>query len=86
MRQQLDRCRARPQSVSADSLLDEISGVKYYLARIEVTEEELARLGEGVKISSGMPVEIYIVTGERTLMQYILKPLTDNLRRSFRET
>ena len=43
-------------------------------------------MGEGVNIRSGMTVEIYIVTGERTLMQYILKPLTDNLRRSFRET
>ncbi len=74
------------QSISADSLLDEMTGLKYYRARVEVTEDELARLGPDIKLSSGMPVELYIVTGERTLMQYLLKPLTDSLRRSFRET
>ena len=37
-------------------------------------------------ITPGMPAEVYIVTGERTMLQYLLKPFTDTLRQSFRET
>jgi HlyD family secretion protein/epimerase transport system membrane fusion protein len=74
------------QSVSADSLMDEISGAKYYSVRVVVSEEDLARLGEDVSLTPGMPAEVYIVTGERTPLQYLLKPLTDTLRRSFRES
>ena len=74
------------QSLSADSLVDEATGESYYLARVEVSEAELAKLGEGVSITPGMPAEVYIVTGERTMLQYLFKPLTDTLRRSFRES
>jgi HlyD family secretion protein len=76
----------RVRSVSADSLYDDISGLSYYLARVEIPQQELAKLGEGVEITPGMPAEVYIVTGERTFLEYILKPLTDSLRRSFQES
>jgi len=76
----------RVRSVSADSLYDDVLGVSYYLARVEIPQQELAKLGEGAKITPGMPTEVYIVTGERTFLEYILKPLTDSLRRSFQES
>jgi len=74
------------RSVSADSLIDEFSEQSYYLARVEVPQEELAKLGEGVKITPGMPAEVLIVTGERTLLQYLVQPVVDSLRRTFRES
>jgi HlyD family secretion protein/epimerase transport system membrane fusion protein len=74
------------RSISADSLLDEHSGQSYFLARVEVSPEELEKLGEDAKISPGMPAEVLIKTGERTALQYIVEPLVNSLRRSFRES
>ena len=72
--------------VSPDSLADEISGERYYLATVRVPAEELQKLGEGVKITPGMPAEVLIVTGERTFLEYLVEPLANSLRRSFRES
>ena len=44
---------------------------------------EIARLG-GLKLVPGMPVEAFIQTGERTVLSYLMKPLTDQLNRAFR--
>lgn len=71
--------------VSADRLLDEITGEPYFKATVEVSREELARIGEGVTLISGMPAEVMIVTGEQTLFGYLLKPAAETLRHSFRE-
>jgi HlyD family secretion protein/epimerase transport system membrane fusion protein len=71
--------------VSADRLLDEITGEPYFKAIVEVSSDELARLGEGVTLISGMPAEVMIVTGEQTLFGYLLKPAVETLRHSFRE-
>ena len=46
--------------------------------------EEVARLGE-VKLIPGMPVEAFVQTGDRTMLSYLMKPLSDQLMRSFRE-
>ena len=50
-----------------------------------MSSDELARIGEGVTLISGMPAEVMIVTGEQTLFGYLLKPAAETLRRSFRE-
>jgi epimerase transport system membrane fusion protein len=71
-------------SVSADALLDEQTGAFYYLARITVNPESLVDLGDLVLIP-GMPAEVFIASGSRTLMQYLLKPLTNTVARSFIE-
>jgi len=67
-------------------MLDEVSGTSYYLARVEVLPGELEKLGEDVKISAGMPAEVLIMSGERTLLQYLVQPVLDSLRRTFRES
>ena len=46
--------------------------------------EELAKLGE-VKLTQGMVAEVLIQTGERTALQYLLKPLTDSFARGMNE-
>jgi len=78
------------RSVSADALTDENTGRTYYKAEVEVSREELARVekksGQDLTLTPGMPAEVLIVTGERTMLQYLMEPLTNSLRRSFRET
>lgn len=71
------------QSVSADRLVDERQG-PYYKAKVQVSPEGMRLLGKN-KIRPGMPVEVFIITGERTMMSYLLKPLLDRSRSALRE-
>ena len=52
--------------------------------RIAIPPTELQKLGK-VKLKPGMPVETFIQTGNRTMLNYLTKPLTDQLMRAFRE-
>jgi len=70
--------------VSADRLTDTKTGAGYYLAQIKVDEQELAELKD-VRLAPGMPALVMIPTGERSALDYLLRPLTDSLRKSFRE-
>ena len=54
------------------------------MARIAVPEAEIARLGD-VKLIAGMPVEAFIQTGQRTVISYLVKPLSDQLMHAWRE-
>ncbi len=82
----LPQIGGRVRSVSADSLLDEMTGESFYRAFVEVPPEEMEKLGKTLSIYPGMPAEVLIMTGERTMLQYLLDPLTKSLRRSFRES
>ena len=70
--------------VAADTTNDQRTGLSYYLVRISMTADEIERLG-AVRLTPGMPVEAFIQTGERTMISYLIKPLRDQLMRSFRE-
>lgn len=59
--------------VSADRLTDPATGDPYYLVRVKLTDEGLARL-EGRKLQPGMPAEVLINAGERTMLEYLMKP------------
>ncbi len=65
--------------VSADRLTDERSGEPYYRLQITVEAQELEGLGGDV-LRAGMPVEAFVRTGERTLLNYLFKPLVDRAR------
>ena len=72
--------------VSADSFIDEVSGLPYYEAKIEVTDRGLEQLKEySFILVSGMPAEVMIKIGDRTALGYFVKPFTDMLSRSFNE-
>lgn len=75
----------RVVSVSADRLTDDRSGFSYYLAKIELTEDPRIAL-EGAELYPGMPAEVMIVTGSRTALEYLMRPITSSLRRSMRES
>jgi HlyD family type I secretion membrane fusion protein len=72
------------KTVSADRLTDAKSGAPYYLVQIKLDEAELARLGD-IKLVPGMAAEVAIPTSARTALDYLLRPLTDSLNRSFRQ-
>lgn len=71
--------------VGADRLVDEQTGKPYYALRVKVTREGMDKL-QGLTIRPGMPVEGFIRTGERSLMNYLLKPLTDRLHLALTES
>jgi HlyD family secretion protein len=70
--------------VSPDTTTDQRTGQPYYTIRVSMPPAEIARLGD-VKLIPGMPVEAFVQTGERTLLSYLFKPLSDQLMRAFRE-
>jgi len=71
-------------SLSADALPNEATGASYYLARVQVNPDSLGELGD-MALLPGMPAEVYINTGSRTLLQYLFKPLSNAVARSFNE-
>jgi multidrug efflux pump subunit AcrA (membrane-fusion protein) len=87
-------CLQREQPLSSRARLagsrrtkteDKRTGASYYTIRIAVSDAEIARLRD-LKIIPGMPVEVFVQTGSRTMLSYMLKPLTDQLARTFRES
>jgi HlyD family secretion protein len=73
-------------SASPDRVTDSRGDQSYYLARIEVDREDLKKRAQGVALIPGMAADVIFVTEERTLLNYLLGPLLDVLRRGLRET
>jgi protease secretion system membrane fusion protein len=71
-------------SVSGDLLTDPQNGAVYYLARVAVTPEGLKKLGKR-QMQPGMPVEVVFRTGERSMLTYLLHPLTKRIAASMNE-
>ena len=70
--------------LSADRLVDQKTGAPYYLARVELTADSRQELGK-LQLLPGMPAEVLINTGERTLFEYLAQPATNAIARSFIE-
>jgi HlyD family secretion protein len=70
--------------ISADIAADQRSGGTFYVVRINMRAEELARLN-GLKLVPGMPVEAFMQTTNRTVISYLVKPLHDQIAKTFRE-
>lgn len=71
-------------TVSADRVVEERSGVAYYIARVKL---DLNSLPPGMNVTPypGMPAEVLIATGPRRAIDYFTSPLTDTWHRAFRE-
>ena len=70
--------------VSADVTTDPKTGLSYYTARIRVPEDRKQRLG-GVRLIPGMPVESFMKIGDRSVLSYLVKPLSDQIAKTWRE-
>lgn len=71
-------------NLSADKLTEERSGITYYQAQIELTPDSYAKL-RGLELLPGMPAEVFINTGERTVFEYLMQPITNAFARAFIE-
>lgn len=71
-------------NVSADRTVDERSGMPYYKVRAEVSPEGLKKLAN-LQVRPGMPVEMVVKTGERTMMNYLLKPVLNRAAGALKE-
>nr|VFJ58766.1 MAG: HlyD family secretion protein/membrane fusion protein, epimerase transport system [Candidatus Kentron sp. DK] len=84
------RARTTPQlnstveHVSADAMTDPVDGSPFYLARIIVNETEIAKLS-GLTVIPGMPAEVFIDAGSRTMTEYLFDPLMAVFRKGMRE-
>lgn len=71
-------------SISADLTQDHTTGNSFFTVRIAISEVDLAKLGTN-KLQPGIPVDVQIKTQERTVLSYLMKPLTDQIAKAFRE-
>lgn len=63
---------------------DPRTGEPYYKIQVEVTDAGKKKLRDN-KVRPGMPAQVFIVTGERTMMSYLIKPITDRIHTSLNE-
>jgi HlyD family secretion protein/epimerase transport system membrane fusion protein len=82
----LPRIEGRVRQVGADAIDDPLTGKRFFAVRIEIDPGQLAALEPPLELTPGMPAEVYITTGERTALDYLLSPFYDSVRRAFRET
>jgi HlyD family secretion protein len=70
--------------VSPDTTRDQQTNMSYFTVRIMLPEDERRRLA-GLQLSSGMPAEVFMQTGSRTMLSYLFKPIWDQFQRAFVE-
>ena len=70
--------------VSADRLIDEVSRLPYYQVKAKVAPEGMKMISN-LQVRPGMPVELFVKTGERTLLNYLLKPILDHIKMAMTE-
>ena len=76
--------QGRISYVSSANAEDPATGEKYFQGRVEVSAEELAKLGDSALLP-GMPVEVFVQTEDRTVASYLVRPIMDQFNRAFRE-
>lgn len=74
--------------VSADSFTEQqgMGETSFYEAKIAVDPLQLERLAANIKLYPGMPAEVYIRTGNRSFLGYLFAPITDGLKKAFKES
>jgi len=76
---------AKLEYISADTITDEKKGDSYYLVRVRTTSNVPARSQKAVPIIPGMTATVHIQTGQKTFLQYLLKPIIKTKELAFRE-
>ncbi|MFC6448010.1 HlyD family type I secretion periplasmic adaptor subunit [Shinella zoogloeoides] len=76
--------KGRITTVSADQVVDDRSGSRYYIAQVAVNSEDISRVGK-IEMYPGMPATVLVTTRNRTALEYLLSPLLSTLDMSFRQ-
>ena len=74
--------RGKVAFVSAERTQDQRTGASYYRARVSLAHEQLEKHG-AMQLKTGMPAEVFVETGSRTMLSYLTKPLRDQFQRAF---
>lgn len=82
----LPRIEGEVIAVSADAIADEHTGETHFQVRVSVAPDTLASLGIEHELTPGMPAEIIVVTGARTLLDYLVAPIRDSMRHAMKES
>lgn len=80
-----DSLDAKVSVVSADRITNEKSGVAFYRVDLRIAPSELSKLKKGIQLTPGMPAQALIKTGDRSIMSFLISPITDTLEDAFRE-
>jgi HlyD family secretion protein len=73
------------RTVSADQLENSKTGRAYFIAELTIAPSELSKLPKGSRLTPGMPAQAMIVTGRKTILSYVISPLTDTIGDALRE-
>ena len=76
---------AKVAVVSADRITDQKTGAGFYRAEVRIDPKDLKDLEKKVKVTPGMTASAMIVTGSRTIMGFLIQPISDTLSHAFRE-
>lgn len=76
---------AELQHISADTITNEEDGESYYIIRLSTNKNFLEKNGEKLRIISGMTAEVDILTGKKSVLDYLLKPILKAKGRALRE-
>ena len=66
-------------------MISEDGKESYFLARVKVDEGDIAKLKSKIELYPGMPAQVFIITGARSLMSYLITPISDSAYKAFRE-
>lgn len=80
-----DALEATVSVVSADRMVTEDTGAPFYRVDLRIPPAELAKLKNGVELTPGMPATVLIKTGDRSVMSFLISPITDTMEDAFRE-
>lgn len=80
----LDKIFGQVTTVSADVVTDDQTGEDFYTLQISLPEDEAAKLGDR-PVLPGMPVEVFLLNPPKTVLEYLLEPLSNQINRAFRE-
>ena len=70
--------------ISADDLIDPITGSSYFVVEVEIADRQLPKLN-GQSLVAGMPADIFIQTESRSVLDYLLGPLKNTLKKTMRD-
>jgi len=71
--------------VSVALMNNEKSGASFYRVDLRIDPSELKKLKRGVQMTPGMPATVTVIGGKRSVMSYLISPITDTFQDAFRE-
>lgn len=72
-------------NISPDILTNEQTRESYFLARISISKKDIEKLKSKIELYPGMPAQVFIITGSRSLVSYMFTPISDSAYKAFRE-